>query len=462
MTDVNIFTLNCWGLGLGISKDRNQRMADIGSFLAAQNYDIVFLQEVWKHENFFTIRSLVEKVLPFSHYYDNGIIGTGTCIFAKVKLSDVTFHEFSLNGYPHKLAHGDWFGGKGLGVCQLDFQGYNIHIFTSHYHANYNYSKDEYLTHRVVHSVESALWIKLSSSSADLTIYAGDFNTEPKDIPYQIVKYVTPLSDAWLEANGPEGGETSETPQNYYTLSSALRASPKGKRIDFIMYMAGPNIKAETLSCSLPLPHRIPGKQMSYSDHEGVAAKIRLTEMEEKEAASVKSRDFKRAMSAKDAIPKKEVLHSAAQILEEGLRRARRTRILYLVFSIVCTLLLGLAFIPVHLVQDLDVLFFFIRLLLILGGFYFFLMSVLFIRKERHTLRSTLATLGNIYEYESEPIRSHALDIVEIAEVLRSGGSCPPASAAVHVMATVAEEEEPAVGPGGQDQLTRPLNSPSR
>jgi hypothetical protein len=34
------------------------------------------------------------------------------------------------------------------------------------------------------------------------------------------------------------------------------RESPKGKRIDFIMYMAGPNIKAETLSCTLPLPHR--------------------------------------------------------------------------------------------------------------------------------------------------------------------------------------------------------------
>ena len=47
------------------------------------------------------------------------------------------------------------------------------------------YVQDEYLTHRVVHSVESALWIKLSSSSADLTIYAGDFNTEPK-VPYHV------------------------------------------------------------------------------------------------------------------------------------------------------------------------------------------------------------------------------------------------------------------------------------
>ena len=73
--------------------------------------------------------------------------------------------------------------------------GFNIHLFVSHYHATYDYNPvtDVYLGHRVVHGVESAQWIKLSSSSADLTVYAGDFNTEPKDIPYQIVRHVTPL-----------------------------------------------------------------------------------------------------------------------------------------------------------------------------------------------------------------------------------------------------------------------------
>ncbi len=45
--------------------------------------------------------------------------------------------------------------------------------------------------------------------------------------------------------------------------SLLYRESPKGKRIDFIMYMAGPNIKAETLSCTLPLPHR--QDQLSFS-----------------------------------------------------------------------------------------------------------------------------------------------------------------------------------------------------
>ena len=75
----------------------------------------------------------------------------------------------------------------------------------------------------------------------------------------------------------------------------------------------------------------------------------------------MKSRDFKRAMSFKDPIRKKEVLRQAADILELGLKRARLKRILYLVVAIVCSLLLFLAFIPVHLVQDLDILFFFIR-----------------------------------------------------------------------------------------------------
>jgi hypothetical protein len=66
-------------------------------------------------------------------------------------------------------------------------------------------------------------------------------------------------------------------------------------------------------------------------------------------------------MSSRDILHKKEVLREAAEILNEGLTRARCTRSCYLAFSLTCFLLLVLAFIPVHLVQYLDVLFFFIR-----------------------------------------------------------------------------------------------------
>jgi len=406
--EVSILTLNCWGLGLGISKDRDERMEDIGRFLAEQDYDIVFLQEVWKTPNYLTIKNLLTPKLPYSQYFDNGIIGTGTAIFTKVKISDCTFHEFALNGYPHKLLHGDWFGGKGLGICQIDYLGFNIHLFTSHYHANYTPLNDVYLSHRIVHSVESAQWIKLSSSSADLTIYAGDLNTEPAEVPYQIVRLVTPLSDAWVEANGSEGGETSETPSNSYTARSALRACPAGKRIDYILYSPGPNIQADTLACVLPLRDRIPGKNISFSDHEAVAAKLRISR--KTESPGVTARDFIRMQSVKDLNEKLECVDQAQDILRASLKNARYRRNFYLLGAALCFLLLILAFVPVIEYSDyvaLDVVLFIVRLVLVVVTVYLFLMSVLFFRKESHALRGTLASLDVI----SERGREGMLDI---------------------------------------------------
>lgn len=409
--EVSIITLNCWGLGLGISKDRDERMEDIGRYLAEQDYDIVFLQEVWKTPNYLTIRNLLTPKLPHSQYFDNGIIGTGMAIFTKVKISDCTFHEFALNGYPHKLLHGDWFGGKGLGICQIDYLGFNIHLFTSHYHANYTPLNDVYLSHRIVHSVESAQWIKLSSSSADLTIYAGDFNTEPAEVPYQIVRFVTPLSDAWVEANGGEGGETSETPSNSYTARSALRACPEGKRIDYILYSPGPNIQADTLACVLPLRDRIPGKNISFSDHEAVAAKLRITRKTEN--PGVTSRDFIRMQSVKDLSEKLACVEQAQDILRASLKNAGQRRNFYLLGAALCFFLLILAFVPVIEYSDyvaLDVVLFIVRLVLVVVSVYLFLMSVLFFRKECHALRGTLASLEVITERGREGILDIRID----------------------------------------------------
>ena len=56
--EVKLFTLNCWGLGLGISKHRDERMQDIGLFISQQDYDIVFLQVTYQslHNSFWFTR----------------------------------------------------------------------------------------------------------------------------------------------------------------------------------------------------------------------------------------------------------------------------------------------------------------------------------------------------------------------------------------------------------------------
>merc|ERR1719431_2231687 len=120
------------------------------------------------------------------------------------------------------------------------------------------------------------------------------------DVPYQIVKYVTPLSDAWVEANGPEGGQTSETPSNTYTPKSSLKESPDGKRIDYIMYNSG---------------------------HEGVVTKLSI---KRNTGEMITSRDFVRMQSRKDLQSKLECVEQGKEILKHSLKSVRFARIMYL------------------------------------------------------------------------------------------------------------------------------------
>ena len=132
-------------------------------------------------------------------------------------------------------------------------------------------------------ALEAAQWIKLTSSGADLTIYAGDFNTESSDVPYGILRTVGQLRDCWTEVHpdGEGGGETCDTVYNSYSSRDS-----RGKRIDYIMYRPGTSLSNTGVtcqSCHLPLNRRIPeslsarvGREISYSDHEAVTSVIRV------------------------------------------------------------------------------------------------------------------------------------------------------------------------------------------
>ena len=55
MVSISVFTLNCWGIGMGVSRDRKVRFTAIAHHLASSDYDIVCLQEVWCPEDYETI-----------------------------------------------------------------------------------------------------------------------------------------------------------------------------------------------------------------------------------------------------------------------------------------------------------------------------------------------------------------------------------------------------------------------
>jgi hypothetical protein len=88
-----------------------------------------------------------------------------------------------------------------------------------------------------------------------------------------MLRSIAHLSDAWTDMySSDDDWRTCGTDGNSYHVS----ADEGGKRIDYIMYRTGPNVKGKVAHCELPLPNRVPGKAYSFSDHEAVTATIRV------------------------------------------------------------------------------------------------------------------------------------------------------------------------------------------
>ena len=459
-----VLTLNCWGLKF-VSKLRKERFKAISEYIynSGSEYDVVFLQEVWCQSDFETLKAKLctsqgqygdgtdfNVPYPYAHYFSNGIIGSGTCILSKFRLLQANYHEFSMNGYPTRFWHGDWFASKGIGVCQIRIDSKNqkkqpnifdIHLYLSHYHANYeDINDDRYLGHRVVHAFESAQWVKLTSSSADLTIYAGDFNTEPDSLPYRILCGLTSLQDAWKEFTKhlPDGdvrknrssGCTSETLANSFTQiptsSNCNRSNPssydeiktEGKRIDYIMYSAGPNMTVNLLSCSLPLPDKVPGENYSFSDHEAVDAVFRL-KRDMKQVTSIQHKDEvhktndcnELSTDSKKELKKENdyanVVKEAIEVMERTLASVSKGNTKYACYSILSLFLFIATFIPAG-VESLSFveriaanLGLFIPRLLLVGAIAIFgLMGTLFQKREKNAIKETKSQLMLILEQD--------------------------------------------------------------
>lgn len=60
-------------------------------------------------------------------------IGTGMCVFSKLKIISVLSHIFSANGYPHLIHEGDWYCAKGVGLTRIETKnGFRINFYVTH------------------------------------------------------------------------------------------------------------------------------------------------------------------------------------------------------------------------------------------------------------------------------------------------------------------------------------------
>ena len=277
---LTVLTLNCWGIPW-ISKDLRARLESIAEHIASGTYDFVFLQEVWSKSDYEMIAHRVQLALPFSHYFDNGILGTGLCLFSKVAIQSFLFQPFTVNGYIHHVHQGDWFGGKGVGLVSVVHSGLTIHLYIVHLLAKYDNEHDELLAHRLAQATQTARFIEFTRKGADVCFLAGDMNAAPDELPYQTIVLETGMSDSFL-SNGRSNansytGMTNGTPNNSYTHRKELAEFPYGQRIDYIFYWTRADLIANIVSCINPLPDRVPYQSFSHSDHDAVCCTLTIT-----------------------------------------------------------------------------------------------------------------------------------------------------------------------------------------
>lgn len=296
--EFSVFSLNCWGLKW-ISSDRSVRFRAISAYLQQDHYDFVFLQEVWVKSDYQFLVNELREVLPFSRYFESGVIGSGLCLFSKAPIRHFFLIPYQANGYFYKVWHGDWFSGKGVAVAQVTYKGLALNLLTTHTHVETEGL--EYVAHRVTQAACLVDVINFCLECSDLTILAGDLNTDPEGPLFNLLSRLAGLSDSQRTAEtrfthpsllqsivgtrAPVShidiDGTCGLPTNVYSGDSYLKKLPNGQRLDYILYrlpIASSNRRVRILTYSRPLPSRIPsefGKDVSYSDHEAIAASFR-------------------------------------------------------------------------------------------------------------------------------------------------------------------------------------------
>ncbi|KAE8623402.1 hypothetical protein XENTR_v10005592 [Xenopus tropicalis] len=272
---LSIFDLNCWALRF-LSKKRKERLALIGQLLSQQCYDLALLQEIWSDKDYSELRHRLSDVFPYTHRFKSGVIGSGLCVFSQFPIIDCLQYQFSLNGFPYMMNHGDWFCGKAVGLVKLKAYGFLCHVYVTHLHAEYCRENDCYRSHRILQSWELAQFIRHTSNNSDVVVLAGDLNMHPGDLGVKLVREWTGLKDSYLECTEYEGPPDGCTliPSNPFTDPQELKNFPQGIRIDYIMYKSAPGI---AVSCQQVTT----GSQSSrsdtpFSDHEIVTATLRL------------------------------------------------------------------------------------------------------------------------------------------------------------------------------------------
>ncbi|KAK6725561.1 hypothetical protein RB195_004090 [Necator americanus] len=327
--ELRVLTLNVWCLPqpwpIG-SKDRKYRLKKLAEAILEENYDIIGLQEVWSENDYLDMVDRLSSTFRFHHYFHSGFTGSGVCVFSRHPIVSTLTHRYSLNGFAHHIHRGDWFGGKVVGLVELEVGEIRVNFYTTHLHAEYDRENDLYLPHRTSQSFELSQFVRHTAHGADIVIVTGDLNMEPEDLGLRLILSQVRLFDAWRLAHpsspgdsvssnslsrcrGVDHGATCDRPDNCYS-SQKFKDNDESKRIDYILFKSG-RMSVCLEKCEITM-NKIPEENLNYSDHVGLVAQFSI------------QNDLRQQSCEWE--PNRPLLIEAIGIVSGGQRRARSDR----------------------------------------------------------------------------------------------------------------------------------------
>jgi endonuclease/exonuclease/phosphatase family metal-dependent hydrolase len=245
---LKVLTFNVWGLPF--TPDRSTRLRAIAQKIADIDPDLVCLQECWIEADRQLLNTqLAATRLKYVEYYPSGAFGSGLMILSAYPITNKFFWRYTQNGKWYKLWHGDWWGGKGVALAQVQFPKQHgvLNIFNTHLIAAYQ--DDRYDDDRLSQMQELASVLKTATDGRYPALILGDLNCGPGTSEYER-----------LRAN-----------------ANVVRLMTLVDPTDQILGLPTPSYRYETLntiSIAANIPHD--GKQIPLSDHNGYLSVIKI------------------------------------------------------------------------------------------------------------------------------------------------------------------------------------------
>lgn len=251
-------TFNVWGLPEAFSDDVSSRMRELAKRLEASDLDVLLIQEAWTGEVRRTLRHGARQA-GFEVSVGDGASG-GLMTLSRFPIRASRFDGFRFRGDPERIDKGEYLGGKGFEIVEIEGPDGPFVVVNTHVHARYRI-EDSSLD-SAVRAAQLLQIVAFVHARSGTVVVGGDFNCRQGEPEYEVFRGLTGAIEL---GQGTTLGTLSSS--NFYKRHRV----GADKRIDFLFVRPASGVSWQASDPKLLFSEtaHIRRRDRSLSDHYG-------------------------------------------------------------------------------------------------------------------------------------------------------------------------------------------------